>query len=225
MAGVITIRVSSNANEIARGLDDFIRRQLPFAIAQGVNLTANRVAGDETENIVKTFKNPSPFTRKAVGIKRAKKGSPTAVVFMKDATAAYLQPYETGGAHRLAGTALLNPKDINLNQYGQLPRGIMAKLRGRKDIYIGVIQTAKGSINGVWQRLDVTNKGTTRRKRVERGSVHDKHLGALKLLIRFGDALPVKQQLNWGKKAKQTVDQWIDRDLSTALAAARRTAR
>jgi len=55
--------------------------------------------------------------------------------------------------------------------------------------------------------------------------VHDKHLGALKLLIRFGDALPVKQQLNWGKKAKQTVDQWIDRDLSTALAAARRTAR
>lgn len=225
MAGVITIRVSSNANALARGLDDFIRRQLPFAIAQGVNQTAQRVAKAESDNIVATLTNPTPFTRKSVGVQRAKKGSPTAVVFMKDITAAYLQPYETGGVHKLPGTALLNPKDIALNQYGQLPRGIMAKLRGRKDIYIGVIKTSKGSINGVWQRLDVSRNGGVRKKRVARGGLYDKHLGALKLLIRFGDALPVKKQLNWGKRAKQIVDQWIDKDLSAALAAARRTAR
>ena len=225
MAGVITIRVSSNANAIARGLDDFIRRQLPFAIAQGINQTAQRAAKAESDNIVATLKNPTPFTRKSVGVRRAKKGSPTAVVFMKDITAAYLQPYETGGVHKLPGTALLNPKDIALNQYGQLPRGIMAKLRGRKDIYIGVVKTSKGSINGVWQRLDIGRNGGTRKKRAARGGLYDKHLGALKLLIRFGDALPVKKQLNWGKRAKQIVDQWIDKDLSSALAAARRSAR
>lgn len=225
MAGIITIRVSSNASAIARGLDDFIRRQLPFATAQGVNRTTQRVADAESENIVATLKNPSPFTRKAVGVRRAKKGSPTAVVYMKDITASYLQPYETGGVHKLPGTALLNPKDIGLNQYGQLPRGIMAKLRGRKDIYIGVIKTAKGSINGVWQRLDVSRNGGVRRKRVARGGVFDQKLGALKLLIRFGDALPVKKRLNWGRRAKQIVDQWIDKDLSAALAAARQTAR
>jgi hypothetical protein len=225
MAGVVTVRVSSNANAIARGLDDFIRRQLPFAIAQGVNQTAQRVAKAESDNIVATLKNPTPFTRKSVGVKRAKKGSPTAIVFMKDITAAYLQPYETGGVHKLPGTALLNPKDIALNQYGQLPRGIMAKLRGRKDIYIGIVKTSKGSINGVWQRLDVGRSGAPRKKRIARGGLYDKHLGALKLLIRFGDALPVKKQLNWGKRAKQIVDQWIDKDLSAALAAARKTAR
>jgi len=225
VAGVITIRVSSNANAIARGLDDFIRRQLPFAVAQGINATAQRVASAETENIVQTFKNPTPFTRKSVGVRRAKKGSPTAVVYMKDGTATYLQPYETGGVHVLSGSALLNPKDIVLNQYGQLPRNVMAKLRGRKDIYIGVVKTPKGSINGVWQRLDVSRNGGVRKKRAARGGLYDKHLGALKLLIRFGDALPVKKHLNWGKRAKQIVDQWIDRDLSAALAAARRTAR
>lgn len=225
MAGVITIRVSSNANQLARSLDAFIRRQVPFAVAQGVNLTAQRVAQAETDNIATTFKNPSPFTRNSVGIRRAKKGSPTAIVYMKDATAQYLTPYETGGVHRLPGRALLNPKDISLNQYGQLQRGIMAKFRGRKDIYIGVVQTSKGPVNGVWQRLDWSRSGAPRKRRAGRGSLFVKGQGALKLLIRFGDALPVKQHLNWGKKAKQIVDQWIDKDLSAALAAARRTER
>lgn len=225
MAGVIAIRVSSNANALARSLDDFIKRQLPFAMAQGVNKTAQRVAEGESDNIVQTLKNPTPFTRKSVGVRRARKGIPTAFVFMKDITASYLQPYETGGVHKLPGSALLNPKDIALNQYGQLPRGIMSKLRSRNDIYIGVVKTAKGSINGVWQRLDVSRNGGVRKKRVARGGLYDKHLGALKLLIRFGDALPVKKQLNWGSNAKRIVDQWIDRDLSEALAAARRSAK
>ncbi|MEX3817338.1 hypothetical protein AB3X91_09015 [Paraburkholderia sp. BR14263] len=152
---------------------------------------------------------------------------------MKDIAASYLQPYETGGVHKLNSRALLNPKDIKLNQYGQLSRGTMAALKGRPDIFIGPVKTANGSIiNGVWQRPTDTKRVTLlngkgkRLTKLNRLDVtRNNGRGHLKLLLRFGDALPVRKQLNWGKRANQIVTRWIDRDLSDALAAARASAR
>lgn len=229
----MTIRVTSNARDLARGLNDFIQRQVPFAIAQGINRTAQRVAEGEEENLAGTLVNPSPFTMNSVGVKRAKKSSPTAVVYMKDIAAGYLEPFETGGVHKLNSRALLNPKNLRLNQYGQLPRGTLAALKGRPDVFIGAVKTASGeTINGVWQRPTNTKRVTLLNARGKRlgklnklDATQNNGRGKLKLLIRFGDALPVKQHLDWGKRAKQIVDQWIDRDLAEALGAAMRTAK
>ncbi|HEF4732730.1 MULTISPECIES: hypothetical protein [Burkholderia] len=233
MAGVLTIRVTSNARDVYRGLNDLVRKQLPFAIAQGINRTAQRVAEAEVKNLEDTLDNPSPFTRRSVGIKRARKNDPTAVVFMKDIAASYLQPYEVGGVHKLNSRALLNPKNIRLNQYGQLPRGTLAMLKGRPDIFIGAVKTASGeTINGVWQRPTNTARVSLLNARGKRlGKLNkldaskNNGRGQLKLLIRFGDALPVKKRLNWGARARQIVDRWIDRDMQDALAAAMKTSR
>ncbi|MBR8084632.1 MULTISPECIES: hypothetical protein [Burkholderia cepacia complex] len=233
MAGVLTIRVTSNARDVYRGLNDLVRKQLPFAIAQGINRTAQRVAEAEVKNLEDTLDNPSPFTRRSVGIKRARKNDPTAVVFMKDIAASYLQPYEVGGVHKLNSRALLNPKNIRLNQYGQLPRGTLAMLKGRPDIFIGAVKTASGeTINGVWQRPTNTARVSLLNARGKRlGKLNkldaskNNGRGQLKLLIRFGDALPVKKRLNWGARAQQIVDRWIDRDMQDALAAAMKTSR
>ncbi|MBN6728546.1 hypothetical protein [Burkholderia multivorans] len=233
MAGVLTIRVTSNARDVYRGLNDLVRKQLPFAIAQGINRTALRVAEAEVKNLEDTLDNPSPFTRRSIGIKRARKNDPTAVVFMKDIAASYLQPYEVGGVHKLNSRALLNPKNIRLNQYGQLPRGTLAMLKGRPDIFIGAVKTASGeTINGVWQRPTNTARVSLLNARGKRlGKLNkldaskNNGRGQLKLLIRFGDALPVKKRLNWGARARQIVDRWIDRDMQDALAAAMKTSR
>ncbi|MBR8435215.1 hypothetical protein KDW37_31140 [Burkholderia cenocepacia] len=233
MAGVLTIRVTSNARDVYRGLNDLIKKQLPFAVAQGINRTAQRVADVEVENLADTLANPSPFTRRSVGVKRARKNDPTAVVFMKDIAASYLEPYEVGGVHKLNSRALLNPKNIRLNQYGQLPRGTLAMLKGRPDIFIGAVKTASGeTINGVWQRPTNTARVTllnARGKRLDKlnkvDSAPNNGRGRLKLLIRFGDALPVKKRLNWGVRAREIVNRWIDRDMQDALAAAMKTAR
>ncbi|MBU9539427.1 hypothetical protein KTE58_23870 [Burkholderia multivorans] len=233
MAGVLTIRVTSNARDVYRGLNDLVRKQLPFAVAQGINRTAQRVAEAEVKNLEDTLDNPSPFTRRSVGIKRARKNDPTAVVFMKDIAASYLQPYEVGGVHKLNSRALLNPKNIRLNQYGQLPRGTLAMLKGRPDIFIGAVKTASGeTINGVWQRPTNTARVSLLNARGKRlGKLNkldaskNNGRGQLKLLIRFGDALPVKKRLNWGARAQQIVDRWIDRDMQDALAAAMKTSR
>ncbi|ASD79154.1 hypothetical protein CEJ98_09120 [Burkholderia gladioli pv. gladioli] len=229
MAGMMSISVRSNVKEFEREIDRRFRKQMPFAVATALNKTAARVGEAETENIRQTFEHPTPFTQKSVGVRRARKSAPIAIVFMKDIAASYLLPYEVGGVHKLNSRALLNPKDIKLNQYGQLSRGTLAALRNRPDIFIGAVKTANGTINGVWQRPTDTKRVTylnARGKRLGKlNKVGPDGRGHLKLLIRFGDALPVKKHLNWGRTASQVVSRWFDRDLAEAFAAAKLTAR
>ncbi|POR52769.1 hypothetical protein B0G62_10466 [Paraburkholderia eburnea] len=225
MAGVVQISVKSNVDRIERSLDTFVRQQIPFATATALNALARQVQRAEVDNMRTTFRNPSPFTLRSVRMTAARKTNLEATVFVMDRAAGYLIPYEDGGVHKLPGPALFNPKDIDLNQYGQLGRGIMAKLRGRKDIFIGKVQTSHGPINGVWQRLEISRSGGVRRKRAGQGSLYDKDLGALKLLIRFGDALPVRQHLNFELRAYQIVNMGFRREFGRALGKAIASAR
>ncbi|MFP3186795.1 MAG: hypothetical protein RXR52_36615 [Paraburkholderia sp.] len=225
MAGTVTISVKSNVDQFERSLNTFVRDQIPFATSSAINALAKQVQSAEVENLRSTLRNPSPFTLRSIRMTAARKGAPEATVFVQDKAEQYLLPYEYGGVHQLPGPALFNPKDIDLNAYGQLPRGIMARMRGRKDIYIGVVNTAKGPVNGVWQRLDISRAGAQRKRRAGRGSLHDKHLGALKLLIRFGDALPVTQHLDYMKRGQQIVDRNFRKEFGRALARAIATAR
>jgi hypothetical protein len=222
---VITISIKADVDQIERRLDTFVREQIPFATATALTALAREVQRAEVENLRHTFRNPSPFTLRSVRMTAARKTNLEATVFVMDRAAGYLIPYEDGGVHKLPGPALFNPKDIDLNQYGQLGRGIMGKLRGRKDIYIGVIQTSHGPINGVWQRLDLSRSGAARKRRPGRGGMYDKHLGALKLLIRFGDALPVTQHLNFELRAQQIVNMGFRREFGRALGKAIASAR
>lgn len=216
----LEISVRSNIDQIERSLDTFVRDQIPFATATALTELARQVQRSEVDNLRATFRNPSPFTLRSVRVTPARKSAPEATVFVMDKAEQYLVPYEFGGVHQLPGPALFNPKDIDLNAYGQLPRGIMARMRGRKDVFIGAIQTSHGRINGVWQRLDISKSGAVRKKRAGRGGLHDKHLGALKLLIRFGDALPVTQHLDYFKRAQQIVNRNFEKEFGRALAKA-----
>ncbi|CAE6811638.1 hypothetical protein R69746_05648 [Paraburkholderia aspalathi] len=224
MAG-FEINISSNLKRLTRDLDDFAAKQVPFATAHALTALAKEVQQGEVDRMKATFRNPSPFTLKSVRTKPATKADLEAKVFVMDKASEYLQPYEFGGVHKLNSQALLNPKDINLNQYLQIPRMTLGRLKGRADIFIGAVETKHGPINGVWQRLDVTRKGKAKRKRKERGGVYDEHLGALKLLIRFGDALPVKQHLQYFDSATRTVNAGFGAAFARELAAAMATAR
>jgi hypothetical protein len=221
---MIAISARSNLNDLTRSLDAFARKQVPFAMAQAVNATAARVQAEEIENIKQTFKSPTPFTQKSIGLRKANKANPVATVFVKDIAAKYLLPYETGGAHMLNSKALLNPKGVSLNGYGQLSRGMLAKLKARPDVFIGKVKTKDGQeIDGVWQRPFIRKDQKIRGKsKVPRGA---NTTGKLKLLIRFGDALPVTKQLNYGKNARAIVGKYLARDFDAALKAAMATAK
>jgi hypothetical protein len=222
-----TLRVSVSTRR-ATDLLSNVAKQLPYAVSTMANDLAFQVQRAERAAMPQVFKSPRPFTANSVVVTRATKSSPTATVFIRPEVAKYLQPYETGGMHVLpgAGNALLNPKDINLDQSGQLPRRMTAQLNARKDVFVGPITTKDGqTINGFWQRLDVTRQGNARRKRRERGTIFSSAHGALKLLIRFGDALPVHKHLDFRSRASTVVAANAGPAFARALAKALATAR
>lgn len=211
----ITINASDATKLLAR-----ISRQIPFATSQAINDLAFQVQRAENAAMLATFRHPRPFTAKSVQVNRATKATLSATVFVRPEVAKYLQPYETGGVHVLPGKALLRPMDIRLDAYGQLPKSTMAILRSRQDIYIGPVQTKSGMITGVWQRLAISRAGNVRRKRLSGVGVYDATHGALKLLIRFGNAVEVTKHLDFIKRATALVTTKAGEAVHNALAKA-----
>lgn len=216
------ISLRSNIKEISKQLTADAFKQRNFATAIALTALAKEVQADEKQNIGHTFKKPKAFTQNAVGMRGARKDNLTAVVFVRPIAARYLQPYEDGGDHVLPGKALLNPKDIKLNANGQLPRGILARLKARPDIFIGEVKTKGGPVNGVWQRIPAAKKGAQTKRRMAASINTAAHL---KLLIRFGDALPVNKRLNYRSRAAAIVSRRFESAFSEAMAKALASAR
>lgn len=215
------VSVRTSFKEVERSLSSLARQQLPFAKAMAVTGLARRVQEAEQSAFGQVFDRPAPFTVKSVGVRAARKNDPTAVVFVKDIAAAYLEPFEFGGAHKTNGRALLNPKGAQTNQYGNLPRNLVARLKSRADIFIGAIKTKSGEVvNGVWQRPAAAPAMAGRR--TPRGA---NHTGQLKLLVRFTDPEPVTQHLDYRARAKRVIAAQFNAEFSSAMTKALASAR
>ena len=158
----------------------------------------------------------------------------TAKVFMMDAAARYLDPYEFGGVNVLNSQALLKPIGAveDLNQYGNLPRNLIARLKGRSDVFIGKVKTKAGWVDGVWQRkteeggralvTKVGKDGLVRVRKTAKGLNLNRNL---KLLIKFENAHPVRQHLDWFGVAEKVVDDNAEQQFALALSRAMQTAK
>ncbi|MET3654713.1 hypothetical protein [Dyella japonica] len=219
--------VRSNLKNLQASLHALAYKQLPFATAQALNTLAQRVQVAETGQLKATFRHPKPFTVNSVARRGATKRTLTATVFIRPIAAAYLTPYEEGGVHVLAGRALLNPKNIPRDRYGQLPRTLLKRLKARPDIFIGAVKTTHGIVNGVWQRPLRRAPATVRSHSRTTGAMARgaNRSGTLKLLIRFGDALPVTQRLHFGSTAQKVIDRGFDAAFREAMAHAVASAR
>lgn len=181
----IKVTVRTDLFTLERSLDSFARKQLPFATSLALTAIAKRVKDAEDKAIPEIFDAPTPFTQKAVAIIPSRKQTQRAVIFIKDRQAHYLDPYEDGGHQVLNSRALLNPKNIKLNQYGNLSKNTLARLKARPDIFIGPVKTKGGIVNGVWQRIP-PKRGVP---------------AHLKLILRFGDGVEVTKHLDFRKRA------------------------
>ncbi|TDB43339.1 hypothetical protein [Photorhabdus luminescens] len=201
-----------------------IKKQVPFATAQALTKVARQIEQAEKKAIERKLDNPTPFTVKSVGSVGARKNNLTAKVFVRDIAASYLTPFEIGGVHKLNSSALLNPKDIKLNKYGNLPRNKLQQLKAKPDTFIGDID----GVNGVWKRKKAKKgkKGKKRLKRSPNGTRRERQKQPMpKLLIRFGDALPVAPILGYQERAMKMADALMPGAISHALDEAIRTAK
>lgn len=201
-----------------------LRKQIPFATAQAMTAVVRKIEDAQKLAMQRNLDNPTPFTVKSVKSRGARKSDLKAKVFVMNTAAAYLEPFEIGGVHKLNGSALLNPKDIKLNKYGNLPRNKLSSLRSKENTFIGDI----GGVNGVWQRKKA-KKGKKSWKRLQRspnGTRRDKKKQPMpKLLIRFGDALPVEPVLGYQDRAMKMTQALLPQEINRAIAEAIRTAK
>ena len=201
-----------------------LKKQIPFATAQALTNVARQIAVAEKAAFQRKLENPTPFTVNSVGSVGARRDSLTAKVYVRDIAAGYLEPFEFGGVHKLNGQALLNPKDIKLNKYGNLSRNKLSQLKAKSNVFIGDVD----GINGVWQRVKAKKgrKGKKRQKRSANGTRRAREKNPMpKLLIRFGDALPVKPTLGYMDRAEKMAAALMPGAISKAIDEALKTAK
>ncbi|WP_073381703.1 hypothetical protein [Edwardsiella piscicida] len=199
-----------------------LQKQMPFAMAQAMTKVVRQIEAAQKTAFERHLDNPTPFTVKSVGSVAARKNSLRAKVFVRDTAADYLEPFEFGGEHKLNGSALLNPKDIKLNKFGNLPRNKLSQLKAKPNTFIGDV----GGVNAVWQRRKPMKAKKKRAKRSSSGTRRPKRKQrSPKLLIRFGDALPVAPVLGYMERSQAMASGLLPGAISTAIAEAIRTAK
>lgn len=197
----IEINISADIAGARLMLDTARRKVLPQVERMTVNALAFDVMNAERLATKQVFKHPRPFTQKAFLVNQAKAGGEAeAMVYARPEADKYLAPYEFGGVHVLPGRANLVPIDARTDAYGQLFKGQMKRLEAMPNVFIGKVN----GIMGVWQRVNITNKGTDRKRQVRGNSYSEEH-GRLKLLIRFADAVPVTEHLEFRERAQMLV--------------------
>ncbi len=201
-----------------------IRKQIPFATAQALTSTVRKIENAQKVALQRNLESPTPFTVKSIKSRGARKSDLRAKVFVMNIAAGYLTPFEEGGVHKLNGSALLNPKNIKLNKYGNLPRNKLSSLKAKDNTFIGELN----GVNGVFQRKKAKKgrKGKKRLNRSPNGTRRDRQKQpAPKLLIRFGDSLPVQPVLGYQDRALRMAQALLPQEISRAISEAMRTAK
>jgi hypothetical protein len=222
------ISLKGDLKALTKGFDDFKKRQVPFAAAQALTNVARHVADAETALLAKTFENPTPFTKMAFTVRGARKTGLTATVFAKDKQAEYLAPYLDGGLQALgAKKAILTPINITLNQYGNIPKGKLASLKGKSDFFVGPVKFKNGAvIYGLWQRSKVgERKGNRGRGTKGKLNTVAGNYTTLKLLIDFTKPKSVTKRLDYVQAAQRVVKATFRHEFEAAFAKAMSTAR
>ena len=199
-----------------------LQKQIPYATAQAMTAVVRQIAAAQKVALGRKLESPTPFTVNAVGSSGARKNDLRAKVYVRDIAAGYLEPFEFGGDHKLNSSALLNPKNIKLNKYGNMPRNKLSQLKAKSNVFIGDVN----NVNAVWQRRKPKPPKKKRAKRSPNGTRRPKpKQRPPKLLVRFGDALPVTPTLDYMSRSQSMASGLMPGALSRAIEEAIRTAK
>lgn len=118
-----------------KGLDAELARlrgmgkQVAYAAKNALNSTAKKVADVMPQAINQAIDKPTPFTLKGVRVlEYASKERLSARVGFMAAQAKYMAWQIAGGSRQPGKAGLRLPTAINTNEYGNIPRGIIAQL-------------------------------------------------------------------------------------------------
>jgi len=123
------------------------QRQVAYATAVALTRTAAAIKDALPAELERVFDRPTPFTKRGIYLKAARRDSLTAEVGFMTRQASYLRIQTEGGVRQPTARGIRLPGNIELNAFGNIPRGLTDKLKAAaKDGTLG---------NAVMRRLGV----------------------------------------------------------------------
>ena len=126
-----------------------------------INDTADSVKRLEELDIGRAFDRPTRYTQRAALSSAGVENTAGAQVGVKRVQAGYLRLQVSGGVRRPMNAALVVPVKARRNAYGNLPKGALARLKAKPDIFV---TTKRGRATshlppGVYQRKGLKGSG------------------------------------------------------------------
>ncbi len=145
------VKVSFDSKAVLAQLSG-LQKQVAYAASKALNATGKKVADAMPAEIEKAIDKPTPFTKKGVRVlKYANKGNLEAVVGFAPAQARYMQWQIEGGTRQPGPAGLKIPAAINLDAFGNIPKGVIGKL-------IAAARKEKNLAKATARRVKVSNK-------------------------------------------------------------------
>lgn len=132
----VAMRMRHNIADVRRQFRTLTKSQVPFATALALNDTAadGKLAAEDAMR--DELDRPTPFTQRGLYQGRASKDRLQAVVGFRAIQGGYMRKQIEGGVREPEGRALLIPKAIRLNQYGNMARRAVAQAMGRGTTFV-----------------------------------------------------------------------------------------
>ncbi|TCS37473.1 hypothetical protein EDC30_104277 [Paucimonas lemoignei] len=200
---MMSMSVKSNVDAVRKNLTDIAKKQLPFAVAKGLTATAKDTQGVLTEALPRQLDRPTPFTMRAFAITPATKSKLYAKVFVKPDQWKYLTYQFEGGDRKPTGRALVLPKNVKLNQFGNMQRRAIKQLLAKKNVFSGVVD----GVPGIYLRKQFAS-GT-----------------GVQLLVGYADQVRYRKRYPFQAIAQRSVSKAFDRNFKRALDEALASAR
>lgn len=142
---MISIRVELEGFDKAINRITGIGKQVEYAAAVALTRTAKAVEARIPDALERDLDRPTPFTKRGTFVRAARKGSLEAIVGFKDRQAEYLRYQIEGGTRVPKNKALRLPSAIGLNEFGNLPKGVIQQLISvaKKEARLGKVRSRR----------------------------------------------------------------------------------
>jgi hypothetical protein len=215
------ISVKTDVDKALKSISRFKRKQMPFAAALGLSMTAKKVAKVEQRMMVKKLDRPTPFTIKGVKWQGAKKadfklGKLHSRVYVMDKQAQYLHLQIEGGTRTPRGTAIPVPTtNLKLNKYGNMigGRNRIQRLLKKKNVFQGTIN----GVAGIWQR--------PKQGKQSGGGYGTTGASGLKLLVAYENTVTYQPRFDFYGIGERSVKKNISIEMDKAIGRALKSAK
>ena len=135
------IRVTHNISDAAAWLGG-VEKQVRYATAVALTRTATQIKAALPAELDRVLDRPTPFTKRGIYLKAARRDNLTAEVGFMDRQASYLALQFTGGVRRPTARGIRLPGNIELNAFGNIPRGLTDRLKAAAAAQDGALSAA-----------------------------------------------------------------------------------